>query len=147
MERFNVVPQGMFNRAVRGQFLYSPVVAVRGSDLALIYVAGQTAVLPDGKIAGVGDLRTQIRVVCEKVREALESVGATLDDVVRTVTYVLDIDDYYSCVEERYKYFSSNALPTNTLIAVKRLASPEMLVEIEAEAVIDPKLLRIPAKF
>ena len=66
----------------------------------------------------------------------VEYVGATLDDVVRTVTYVLDIDAYYAVAEERYKYFN-NSLPTNTLIAVSRLAHPDMQIEIEAEAIVD----------
>jgi len=96
---------------------------------------------PDGKIGGVGDLRTQIRLTCEAVRDSLVYVGATLDDVVRTVTYVIDIDAYYAVADERYKYFSGS-LPTNTLLAVSRLAHPDMLVEIEAEAVVAPERLK-----
>ena len=74
-------------------------------------------------------------------RIASEYVGASLEDVVRTVTYVLDIDAYYQVVDERYKIFRE-ALPTNTLLAVSRLAHPDMLVEIEAEAVVDPAKLK-----
>jgi 2-iminobutanoate/2-iminopropanoate deaminase len=108
---------------------------------AHIYLAGKTSIRPDGQIGGVGNLRGQIALVCEAVRDSLESVGANLNDVVRTVTYVLDIDAYYAVAEERYKYFASS-LPTNTLIAVSRLTHPDMLVEIEAESIVDPGRLR-----
>jgi enamine deaminase RidA (YjgF/YER057c/UK114 family) len=141
IERFNIAPPNMFHRQVRGQFLFSPIVVVRGSDHAHIYVAGKTAIQPDGKIGGVGDLRTQIRLTCEAVRDSLLYVGATLDDVVRTVTYVLDIDAYYAVADERYKLFT-NALPTNTLLAVSRLAHPDMQFELEAEAIVAPNRLK-----
>lgn len=143
IERHNVIPGNMYNRAVRGQHMYTPVVVVRTGDHAHIYVAGQTSVLPDGGIGGAGDMGAQIRIVCEKVRQALGSVGAALDDVVRTITYTLDIEEYYRCVDERYKLFN-NLLPTNTLLGVSRLAHPGMLVEIEAEAIVDPDRVRIP---
>ena len=141
LERFNVAPPGMFNRQVGGRYLYSPLVVVRGTEMAHVYVAGKTATLPDGKVGAVGDLRGQIALVCGGIRDLLAYVGATLDDVVRTVTYVRDIDAYYAVCDERYKYFTGN-LPTNTLIAISRLAHPDMLVEIEAEAVVSPERLR-----
>ncbi len=143
IERHNVIPENMYNRAVRGQHMYTPVVVVRTGDHAHIYVAGQTSVLPDGGIGGTGDMGAQIRIVCEKVQQALGSVGAALDDVVRTITYTTDIEEYYRCVDERYKIFN-NLLPTNTLLGVSRLAHPGMLVEIEAEAIVDPDRVRIP---
>jgi enamine deaminase RidA (YjgF/YER057c/UK114 family) len=143
IKRHDVIPENMYNRAVRGQHMYTPVVVVRTGDHAHIYVAGQTSVLPDGGIGGTGDMGAQIRIVCEKVQQALASVGAALDDVVRTVTYTLDIEEYYRGVDERYKIFN-NLLPTNTLLGVSRLAHPDMLVEIEAEAIVDPDRVRIP---
>jgi 2-iminobutanoate/2-iminopropanoate deaminase len=141
VERYSVSPPDMFNRQVRGQFVYSPIVVVKGGDHAHVYVAGKTSVLPDGRIGAVGDLRGQIALVCKAVQNSVEYVGASLDDVVRTVTYVLDIDAYYAVCDERYKYFSG-FLPTNTLIAVSRLAHPDMLVEIEAEAIVSPDRLK-----
>ena len=141
VQRFDIAPPHTFNRKVRGQYLFSPVVVVKGSDHAHIYVAGKTSIGVDGTIRGVGNLREQLGLVCQAIKDSVEYVGATLDDVVRTVTYVLDIDAYYGVVDERYKYFS-RALPTNTLIAVSRLAHPNMLVEIEAEAIVDPARLK-----
>ena len=140
IERYSVAPPGLYNRQLRGQYLFSPVVVVRGADHAHIYVAGKTSIQLDGSIGCVGDLRGQIGLVCQAVRASVEHVGASLDDVVRTVTYVLDIDAYYAVAEERYKYFN-NFLSTNTLLAVSRLAHPDMLIEIEAEAIVDPACL------
>ncbi len=80
-------------------------------------------------------------LVCQAIHTSVEYVGARLDDIVRTVTYVRDIDAYYAVAEERYRYFN-NALPTNTLIAVSRLAHPDMLIEIEAEAIVEPSRLQ-----
>ena len=141
IERFNIAPPGVFNRQVDGQFLFSPVVVVRVSDHAIIYVAGKTPIFDDGKIACVGDLRGQIAKVCENIRDTLGYIGATLDDVVRTVTYVRDIDAYYAVADERYKFFS-NLLPTSTLLEISALAHPDMLVEIEVEAVVAPERLK-----
>lgn len=141
IERFHIAPPGIFNRQVRGRYLYSPLVVVRGGDHAHVYVAGKTSTLPDGGVGAVGDMRGQIGLVCEGVRALLQYVGATLDDVVRTVTYVTDIDAYYAVCDERYKYFTGS-LPTNTLLGITRLAHPDMLVEIEAEAIVDPARLR-----
>ena len=143
IKRHNVIPGNMYNRVVRGNHMYTPVVVVETGDHAHVYVAGQTSTLPNGDIGGTGDMGAQIRIVCEKVGQALDAVGATLDDVVRTVTYTTDIEEYYRCVDERYKVFD-NLLPTNTLLGVSRLAHPDMVVEIEAEAIIDLDRLRIP---
>src|SRR5690348_9056837 len=141
IERFNIAPPGLYNRQLRGRYLFTPVVVITGGDHAHIYVAGKTSIQPDASIGGVGDLRAQIALVCQAIQASVEYVGANLDDVVRTVTYVRDIDAYYAVAEERYRYFA-NALPTNTLIAVSRLAHPDMLIEIEAEAIVEPSRLK-----
>lgn len=141
IKRYNLAPPGLYNRQLRGRYLFSPIVVVCGMDHAHIYVAGKTSIQLDGSIGGVGDLRVQMGLVCQAIRASVDYVGATLDDVVRTTTYVLDIDAYYAVAEERYKYFN-NSLPTNTLLAVARLAHPDMLIEIEAEAIVDPERLK-----
>jgi enamine deaminase RidA (YjgF/YER057c/UK114 family) len=88
-------------------------------------------------------MRAQIRLVCENIQIALESVGATLADVTRTITYTTDMKAYFAAIDERWKFFKE-PLPTSTLIGVACLAIPEMLVEIELEAAMDPKRLKIP---
>jgi enamine deaminase RidA (YjgF/YER057c/UK114 family) len=77
IERFNVAPPGLYNRQLRGRYLFSPVVVVRGDDHAHIYVAGKTSIQLDGSIGGVGDLRAQIGLVCQAVRASVEYVGAS----------------------------------------------------------------------
>lgn len=74
---------------------------------------------------------------------SLKSVGATFADVTRTNTYTTDIPAYFAAIDERFKYFT-DPLPANTLIGVAGLAMPDMLVEIEVEAIIETERLRIP---
>jgi enamine deaminase RidA (YjgF/YER057c/UK114 family) len=81
-------------------------------------------------------MRAQIEQVGNNIKDALEAVGATLGDVVRTTTYVTDIDEYFRHADMRLRYFGS-AIPTSTTVEVRRLASPEHLVEIEAFAVTE----------
>jgi enamine deaminase RidA (YjgF/YER057c/UK114 family) len=66
-----------------------------------------------------------------------------LADITRTTTYTTDVKTYFEVVDERFKFFSA-PLSTSTLIGVAALAMPEMLVEIECEAVIEPERLRLP---
>ena len=118
-----------------GRVLYSQIVEVTGSG-RMIFVAGQVARDGAGNNVGKGDMRAQIEQVGENIKDALESVGASLDDIGRTTTYVTDIDEYFKHADIRLRYFG-NAVPTSTTVEVRRLASPEHLVEIEAFAVTD----------
>ncbi len=133
IERYHVTPINMYQQIIRGQSHYTPVVIVKGAKHAHVYIAGRTARLPGGELTGKGDMRAQIRKVCENLKDCLESVGATLKDVVRTVTFTTDIAEYYRCSDERFKFFTDD-LPTSTLLQIPRFWLPEMLVEIEAEA-------------
>jgi enamine deaminase RidA (YjgF/YER057c/UK114 family) len=73
--------------------------------------------------------------VGENIKAALAAAGATLNDIVKTTTYVTDIDEFFKHVEVRMAYFG--ALPTSTTVEVRRLAHPDFLVEVEAMAVVD----------
>ena len=77
----------------------------------------------------------QLRQVGENLRAALEAAGAPLDHLVKTTTYVTDIEEYFRHVDVRMEYF--RALPTSTTVEVRRLAHPDFLVEVEAIAVVD----------
>ena len=134
MERKNIQPDTLFKRAVGGHTLYSPVVVVKGGTLVL--VSGLLSRDLEGNIIGKRDMGAQIRQVGENLRLALESAGATLDDLVRTCTYTTDIDEFFRHVEVRQKYLG-RALPTSTTVEVRRLSHPDFLVEIEAFAMID----------
>ena len=137
LERKNLFPDTLYRRVVSGHLLYAPVVTVRGGTT--IYVSGLVSRDKQGNVIGKGDMAAQIRQVGENLRLSLEAAGATLKDLVRTCTYVTDIDEFFRHVDMRQKYFGE-ALPTSSTIGVSRLSHPDFLVEVEAFAVIeDPK--------
>lgn len=142
VERFYVTPADTYTVGGNNKILYTPVVVVKSSELAHIFVAGRTARLVNGEVHPKGDMRGQIRLVCENIQKALDSVGATFADVVRTVTYTTDIEEYYRVCGERFKFFRE-PLPTSTLIGVNRLGMPDMLVEIEVEAMMEAGRLKV----
>src|SRR5215813_7027208 len=130
MKRQNIQPQSLAQRVVDGHVLYSHVVVVEGRKT--IFVSGQLA--RDGKGNVVGT-RVQLRQVGENIKAALAAAGATLADIVKTNTYVTDIEEFFKHVDVRMEYFG--ALPTSTTVEVRRLAHPDLLVEIEVIAVVD----------
>ena len=142
IERYNITPENTYKTGGNDKILYTPVVVLRGADHAHIYMSGRTARLPSGEVAGKGDMRAQIRLVCENIGIALEAAGATFADVVRTTTYTTDIKEYYRCSDERFKFFK-DPLPTSTLLGVNELGMSDMLVEIEVEAIMDSTRLRL----
>ena len=99
----------------------------------LIFVAGQLARDRAGNVVGKGDMRAQIRQVGENIKAALAAAGASLADIVKTNTFVTDMDEYFRHVDVRMEYFGP-ALPTSTTVEVRRLAHFDFLVEIEAVA-------------
>jgi 2-iminobutanoate/2-iminopropanoate deaminase len=133
MPRQNIQPEALSTRVVQGQVLYSHVVVVEGRRT--IFIAGQLARDRHGNVVGKGDMRAQIRQVGENLKAALAAAGATLNDLVKTTTYVTDIDEFFKHVDVRMEYFG--ALPTSTTVEVRRLAHPDLLVEIDAIAVVD----------
>ena len=145
LERYFITPENSYKTGGNDKVLYTPVVVVRGGDLAHVYLSGRTARLINGDVAGKGDMRAQIRLVCENIKIALNAVGADFPDVVRTTTYTTDIKEYYRCCDERFKFFR-DPLPTSTLLGVNQLGMSDMLVEIEVEAIMEPARLRVPAK-
>jgi len=105
--------------------------AVRVGDRVL--VSGTTASGPDGPVAA-GDPAGQARFVLDRIEAALRELGATLRDVVRTRIYVARIEDWEAVARVHGERFG-DVRPANTLVQA-RLVHPDLLVEIEAEAVI-----------
>jgi enamine deaminase RidA (YjgF/YER057c/UK114 family) len=128
-----IQPAALFKRKVGGHVLYSHVVVASGEKL--VFVSGQLARNGNGDIVGPGDMRAQIRQVGENLRNALEAAGATLDDLVKTTTFVTDIDEFFRHVDVRHDYLGVS-LPASTTVEVRRLSHPDLLVEIEAIALL-----------
>ena len=113
---------------------HSQVITVSGGTL--VFVAGMTSRSEkDAAPVHPGDMRAQLRQVCQNIGRALRSVGADFPDVVKTTTFTTDVDEYHRVADERFKYFTRD-LPTSAMIGVKRLSHPDLMVEIEVMAVI-----------
>ena len=99
MKRQNIQPASLSKRVVGGHVLYSHVVVVEGKKT--IFVSGQLARDPRGDVVGKGDMGAQLRQVGENIKAALDAAGATLADIVKTNTYVTDIDEFFKHVDVR----------------------------------------------
>ena len=100
-----------------------------------VFVSVTTAVDARGRVVGEGDIRAQAMRIFEIIEESLRKAGACLEDVVRTRMFVTDIDRWEEFGQAHQEVFGEHP-PTTTMVEVSRLIDPDMLIEIEAHAIV-----------
>ncbi|ACZ83585.1 MULTISPECIES: RidA family protein [Streptosporangium] len=117
-------PSGHFSQAIATQ--------ARGR---LLFLSGMTARLPDGTVTGAGDIDAQTRRVCDNMKNLVEAAGGAMEDIVRVDVFVRNIEHFAAIHRVRREYFPSPP-PASTLLEVSKMVHPDMLIEINAIAVI-----------
>ena len=125
-------PQIRFlNRAPAG---YSQVVEVRGGRT--LYISGQVSLDSSGNVVGSGDFDAQVKQVFANLKTRLDEAGASFDDVVKLNFYLVDSNGLQIVRDVRDTYVDRQNPPASTLVVVKQLVRPELLVEVDAIAVV-----------
>jgi 2-iminobutanoate/2-iminopropanoate deaminase len=114
--------------------IYSEAVMAEGKRM--LFISGMTARDKDGNIVGKGDMKAQTRQVLENIKAILEKVGASFDQIVKVTVFITDMSRFKEIHEVRAQYFKKD-YPASTMVQVSGLVSPELLIEIEAIAVLD----------
>jgi len=119
--------------APSGHFSQAVVAPAQGR---MVFISGMTARDTDGRVVGPGDIDKQTRQVCENLKRAMSAAGGTLDDVVRVDVFVRNIEHFDAIHRVRREYFTAVA-PASTMLEISKMVSPDMLIEINAIAVVD----------
>jgi enamine deaminase RidA (YjgF/YER057c/UK114 family) len=114
---------------------YSPAVKVSGG--ITIYLAGYGGFQDQAGKSYAGDFDAQVRLSFERIRQTLEKAGGKLDDIVTMTVFITDMANGTRFTQLRKEFFQAGRYPASALIGIKELARPEMMVEIQAIAVVD----------
>jgi 2-iminobutanoate/2-iminopropanoate deaminase len=114
--------------------IYSHAVKITGNQL--LFISGITARDKNGNLVGKGDMKLQTQQVLENMKVILDRAGVTFDNIVKVTVFVTDLSRFKDIHDVRAKYFKKD-YPASTLVQVSRLVHEDMLIEIEAIAVID----------
>ena len=129
MKKEVIIPKGMYSAQARG---ISHAIKVGDT----IYVAGQVALDEERNVTGQGDCTAQATKVFENIKMVLEAAGASLKDIVKLTTFVKGFENMEKVRQVRRQYFADGYFPANTMVVIESLILPELLVEIEAVAVV-----------
>jgi enamine deaminase RidA (YjgF/YER057c/UK114 family) len=135
----SLAAQGASPRFINPPSLVKPTGythVVVAPDGRTVYVAGQVAFDSTGQLIGAGDFQAQAEQVFRNLRRALASVGGSMGDVAKTTTYITDLKHVPVLREVRLKHLDAARPPANTLLVVSSLARADLMVEIEAVAVL-----------
>ena len=114
---------------------YSNGLSVPIGDKQLIVLTGQVAIDGEGKVVGENDIGVQTEYVFKKINALLEEAGASIDNIIRVVIYLVDMEDFAKVSPIRNKYLKKSR-PVSTLVEVNKLTIPECRIEIEATAIL-----------
>jgi enamine deaminase RidA (YjgF/YER057c/UK114 family) len=112
---------------------YSQVVVVRGGRT--LYISGQVALDPSGNLVGPGDFTAQVKQVFANLQARLDEAGASFNDVVKLSFYLVDSSNLQTVRDVRDSHVNREQPPASTLVVVKQLFRPDLLVEVDAIAV------------
>jgi reactive intermediate/imine deaminase len=127
----------MANESIAPPFIHQTTGyshAVRAGNT--LYIAGQVALDPDGNLVGPGDIEAQVAQVWQNLKSVLAYAGGSVDDIVKITVFTTDLEYRPAIAAAREAVFPNGRYPASTFLVVQSLARPELLVEIEAIAVL-----------
>jgi 2-iminobutanoate/2-iminopropanoate deaminase len=129
----------MQKEAFRAPTVYNPVRYVQGIKTTggtIVWISGQVSQDTEGRVVYKGDFAGQARQALANLKAMVEAAGGTIQDIVKVNTYLTDLRYREELARIRAEFFPDGKLPVSTLVGVAGLADPDMLVEIEAVAVL-----------
>ena len=105
-----------------------------------VYLSGQAAIDQQGNLVGVGDFDAQAAQVFANLKRVLEAGGSAMERIIKVNIYLTDMSNFPKIVELREKYFTK-PYPADTIVEVKSLALPELMIEIEAIGLVDGQII------